>query len=134
MARSGFVLASLAILAGACSDGRYERNAARTERVPLDVAHQDPRCGDRVMLTETYPSNFDGGGAIANADMARRIGAIHIRANWGSAGHPRYPLRATLRAGVWHVEEVLPPDTAGGATHVYMCQSNGKILVMGAEQ
>ena len=61
-------------------------------------------------------------------------GALHIRTAWGNFGHPRFTIQATLQNGVWHVEEVPPIGTAGGATHVYMCQSNGKILNMGAEQ
>jgi hypothetical protein len=132
MTRNGVLLTILAIMAGACSDAKDGRAALSTDRVRLDVAHQDPRCREPVMLTETYPFNFNGGGAIANADMAKRIGTLHIEAN--IALHPRFPIRTSLRNGVWHVEEVPPPGTAGGSTHVFMCQSNGKILSIGAEQ
>ena len=134
MRRHFLTLVTLTVAANCTDSSDSQTLAVTTERVTLDASRQDPRCREPVGFLQNRPFDFHGGGAIANAEMAGQIGALHFQANYGQFGWPEHPIRATVRNGVWHIEQVLPDGSIGGGLHIEMCQSNGKVLRIWGEQ
>jgi len=65
---------------------------------------------------------------VGNADRAIALGTIYLVDIYGK-NVIRLPLSASLRNGVWLVEDNGPGKGAiGGSRYVEICQSNGAVL------
>jgi hypothetical protein len=125
--RVSFVLSLLA--AGSCSaaaDGVDRRCAGAPDSIvdPSSLA-PDPE----LPQWERAPQPWSGQGAVADAELAKRLASEILAQNLGT--RPRLPLSARLENGIWFIEGApLRDGYGGGNLYIQLCQSNGRILNM----
>jgi hypothetical protein len=112
-------LATAALLVG-CSD---EPPATRHS---LDQAKQPPECREPINF-------FQPSGGVINSDRIAKEVAFQYLHEVFPEDQLR-PLSAKLEKGVWHVKGYFPANSTGGAAHILMCQSNGRVLKIYHEQ
>ena len=68
-------------------------------------------------------------GYVPDESTAVAIGEAVMVPIWGAAAIAKdRPYRATLTNGVWRVEGIIPPNTAGGTAVVLLARDDGRIL------
>jgi len=89
-------------------------------RQTLDEARQSVDCREKVGFFQ--PKD----GVVATDQIAKEVGFQYLHDVF-----PRDELRpvsASLKNGIWHVSGYFPKGDIGGAAHVLICQSNGRVL------
>ena len=131
MIRSATVL--MIAMLGACSSSN-EPNPSNT--VAPDTFQQDMNnvtevskgkgCGPAPLAA--WPPRPMKGGVVNDVERAKSLGLVYLFAIYGKKV-VTLPLSATLKNGVWLVEDAGPgKGAAGGARYVEICQSSGAVL------
>jgi hypothetical protein len=88
----------------------------------MNETKQRPECRDRIGSYQ--PEN----GVVATDQIAREVGYYYLNDVYPQ--DQLRPLSAVLDSGVWKVSGNHPKGTPGGAAHILICQSNGRVLRM----
>ena len=71
-------------------------------------------------------------GVVSTPRIAKEVAFLYLH-----QVYPRTPLRplsAKLEKGVWYVDGYFPKGDIGGTAHLEMCQSDGRVVRLYAEQ
>ena len=65
-------------------------------------------------------------GLINNETLAKQIARDILRSTFDSV--PSEPLIATLKRGIWYIQDRPHPGEPGGNLYIQICRSNGRVL------